>query len=370
MTLFRAVYATDDPRGSRAGRANVHRAYSRSPSQCTRRGRDERRRHVDAQHDIADQGAGIGAQKKPARGAGVLGIEMRSLARCPAQCCGEDLPAAPARLRLFPAATLALTLLAALLVLTMVHAAFAARRRLVLPLSAKPISVQVQEKSASKSAPKPASSWLPLHLSWETLPPPPVSSASSHVPRAGPVRHPEPALATRPRVEAPLPAIYASPTPVSMAKMIMNRHTYRRPCPSLSRASPSASSRRARTPPTTVSRERVAAFSSRHLMAPSRPALLPSGLRSEARSPPHLASGSAPPRVPELPRAPQIQHLRPPAMCGSLALSRSRGSVAASRPFRSASASVSVPRRYVISPRRWLESAERTTLRLDGEAHI
>ncbi|KAJ6575639.1 hypothetical protein DFH09DRAFT_1078595 [Mycena vulgaris] len=115
----------------------------------------------------------------------------------------QDLLAVPARLRLFLAATLALTLLAALLVLTIVRAAVAARRRLALPLRAKPVQAQVQEKSAPKSALKPASSWLPLHLSYETLPPPPASSASSPVPHACPVRRPEPALAARPRVETP-----------------------------------------------------------------------------------------------------------------------------------------------------------------------
>ncbi|KAJ6575630.1 hypothetical protein DFH09DRAFT_1311690 [Mycena vulgaris] len=186
----------------------------------------------------------------------------------------QVLPAAPARLKLFPAATLALT---------------SSPRSSCSPF-AKAIQVQVQEKSTPKSAPKPASSWLPLRLSWETLPPPPASSASSHVSRAGPVRHPEPALATRPRVEAPLPAIYESHTPVSMAKMIMTRHvriifafsllyfilfssaapavlfcstscydptlvssqqTCRRPSPSPSRVS--SSSRRTRTPPARVS---------------------------------------------------------------------------------------------------------------------
>ncbi|KAJ6575697.1 hypothetical protein DFH09DRAFT_1311746 [Mycena vulgaris] len=137
------------------------------------------------------------------------------------------LPTAPARLRLSPGVTptVALTLLAAVLVLAVVRAAAAAHRRLALPLSAKAIQVQAPEKSTPKTSPKPASSWLPLRLSWETLPPPPASSASaSPLPRAGPVRRPEPALASRPRVEAPLPAIYESQTPVSMAKMIMNRH--------------------------------------------------------------------------------------------------------------------------------------------------
>ncbi|KAJ6569759.1 hypothetical protein DFH09DRAFT_1080486 [Mycena vulgaris] len=104
----------------------------------------------------------------------------------------QVLPATPARLRLFPAVTLALTLLAALLVLAVARAAVAAvaaRSSLALPLSAKAIQVQrVQEKSAPKTqTSKPASSWLPLRLSSETLPPPPASSAFSHVPRAGPV---------------------------------------------------------------------------------------------------------------------------------------------------------------------------------------
>ncbi|KAF7366971.1 hypothetical protein MSAN_00955800 [Mycena sanguinolenta] len=43
-------------------------------------------------------------------------------------------------------------------------------------------------------------------------------------------------LAIRPKIQAPLPAIYESKTPVSMAKMIMSRHTYRPPA---ARRSPS-----------------------------------------------------------------------------------------------------------------------------------
>ncbi|KAJ6575674.1 hypothetical protein DFH09DRAFT_1311730 [Mycena vulgaris] len=106
----------------------------------------------------------------------------------------QVLPAAPARLRLFPAASLALTLLAAVLVLAVVRAAAAARRHLALPLSAKAIQVQVQQKSRPETSAKPASSWLPLRLSWKTLPPPLAAFASSHVPRRP---HPPP------RVEAP-----------------------------------------------------------------------------------------------------------------------------------------------------------------------
>ncbi|KAJ6575643.1 hypothetical protein DFH09DRAFT_1311701 [Mycena vulgaris] len=68
-------------------------------------------------------------------------------------------PAAPARLRLFPAATLALTLLAALTVLTaplflaVMRAAVAARRRLALPLSGAK-AIQVQENSSPKNKPQ------------------------------------------------------------------------------------------------------------------------------------------------------------------------------------------------------------------------
>ncbi|KAJ7107588.1 hypothetical protein C8R44DRAFT_804811 [Mycena epipterygia] len=88
---------------------------------------------------------------------------------------------------------------------------------------------------------------LPLRLSWETLQlglplmtqlkdekttPAPVEAKAPAPPRGritAAVSRPEPARAARPRIEAPLPAIYESQTPVSMAKMIMSRHTYRAP---------------------------------------------------------------------------------------------------------------------------------------------
>ncbi|KAJ6509605.1 hypothetical protein DFH09DRAFT_1361826 [Mycena vulgaris] len=118
----------------------------------------------------------------------------------------RDLPAAAARLRLRLRASPPLS-----------RSTPSPRCRLALPISAK--AIQVQEKSAAKTTqtPKPASSWLPLCLPWVTLPPPPASSASaSPLPHAGPVRRPDPALASRPRVE--------HPTSVSMAQMIMHRH--------------------------------------------------------------------------------------------------------------------------------------------------
>ncbi|KAJ6569734.1 hypothetical protein DFH09DRAFT_1313523 [Mycena vulgaris] len=246
-----------------------------------------------------------------------------------------DLLAIQPRLRLFPAATLALTLLAALLVLAGVRATVAARRRLALPLSVKAIQVQVQEKITPKSAPKPASSWSPLRLSWETLPPPPASSPQPHVPRAGPVRRPEPALVSRPRAEAPLPAIYESPTPVSMAKMIMNRHTYRRPSPSPSR--PSSSSRRARSPPASVSRTDCTPIRAMGHACPSHSFRFAFLVRRVTFPHPddlaHAARARRPTRAADVPRAPQIQHLREPAsrLRRVFALAQLRRSIASAR---------------------------------------
>ncbi|KAJ7616503.1 hypothetical protein FB45DRAFT_934361 [Roridomyces roridus] len=85
-----------------------------------------------------------------------------------------------------------------------------------------------KEMTTIKAAtPRPVTATLPL--------PTPQGRAPS---RAGPVRRPEPALAphTQVDVEAPLPALFDCQTPVSMAKIIMSRHTYRRPSPHPSRA--------------------------------------------------------------------------------------------------------------------------------------
>ncbi|KAJ6471002.1 hypothetical protein C8R45DRAFT_1015141 [Mycena sanguinolenta] len=76
---------------------------------------------------------------------------------------------------------------------------------------------------------------LPITLSGPPAPP----MRGRHVYRGGrgvgfnlSTRRPEAALATKPRVEAPLPAIYESETPASMAKMIMSRHVRPLPLPS------------------------------------------------------------------------------------------------------------------------------------------
>ncbi|KAF9238063.1 hypothetical protein BU15DRAFT_75459 [Melanogaster broomeanus] len=50
------------------------------------------------------------------------------------------------------------------------------------------------------------------------------------------------------------PTLYESPVPLSMAKIIMSRHTFRRPNPNRSRRTSLASSSRATTPPQTPSR--------------------------------------------------------------------------------------------------------------------
>jgi hypothetical protein len=129
------------------------------------------------------------------------------------------------------------------------------------------------EKATATASPTPASkprrSWLPLALSWETLPltatlpitlsPPPPAMRGRHVCRGGRgvgLTRPEAARirAVAP-VECPPAAIYESQTPVSMAKMIMSRHvrcfplclsysrpdtlikTFRRPSPAPRRAS-------------------------------------------------------------------------------------------------------------------------------------
>ncbi|KAJ7604672.1 hypothetical protein DFH06DRAFT_1253796 [Mycena polygramma] len=182
---------------------------------------------------------------------------------------------------------LALALLATLTLLLLVRSVL---RAFVLP---KVFSSSSSSSSASPPRPRistrtlppaPAkrTSWLGL-FSWETLPlPVPAVSASDLTIPIALNAVPPPAMRGRhvyrggrgvgfaaPRaranIEAPLPAIYESQTPVSMAKMIMSRHTYRRPTPpspapapapkrSASAPSPASSSsaagRRPPSPPT------------------------------------------------------------------------------------------------------------------------
>ncbi|KAJ6470999.1 hypothetical protein C8R45DRAFT_421928 [Mycena sanguinolenta] len=159
---------------------------------------------------------------------------------------------------------LGLTLLATLLVFVLV------RRLLVSRFGVKkaaPIAVPAVEKPSPSSLEggEKRSSWLPslnvnvnvnvnhgITTLAESLPitlngPPAPPIRGRHVYRGGrgvgfnvSTRRPEAALATKQRVEAPLPAIYEPETPVSMAKMIMSRHTYRAPSPHAPRRSPAA----------------------------------------------------------------------------------------------------------------------------------
>ncbi|KAJ7842581.1 hypothetical protein B0H13DRAFT_2098582 [Mycena leptocephala] len=120
----------------------------------------------------------------------------------------------------------------------------------------------------AKPAPETKRTWLGGVFSFQTLPtltlelptlpitlspPPPPAMRGRHVYRGGRgvgfanPRRPEAALSARTMsVEAPLPAIYESQTPVSMAKMIMSRHTYRSPAPR--RAASTSSARRPPSP--------------------------------------------------------------------------------------------------------------------------
>ncbi|KAJ6587956.1 hypothetical protein B0H19DRAFT_1097561 [Mycena capillaripes] len=175
---------------------------------------------------------------------------------------------------------LPLTLAATLTVFLLVRAVLARGRSTKatsLPAALAADKAPVADKSAPADKPAPKS-WLGGLLSWETLPPlslsasfdvlpaipialsgpgsvtgPPPAMRGRHVYRGGRgvgfVRRPEAALSARPRIEAPLPAIYESQTPVSMAKMIMSRHTHRRPSPPAPRRSASSPARRPPSPP-------------------------------------------------------------------------------------------------------------------------
>ncbi|KAJ7740496.1 hypothetical protein B0H14DRAFT_2990151 [Mycena olivaceomarginata] len=121
----------------------------------------------------------------------------------------------------FALATSPLRLTLTLLATFLISPSSAASSPLGAPPSPSPLrrraSPSGPPSSKKRAAPAPApDSELPTPLSRHTYP-------------KG-VRRPEPAFAARPRIEAPLPAIYECPTPLSMAKLIMSRHhTQRRP---------------------------------------------------------------------------------------------------------------------------------------------
>ncbi|KAJ7135154.1 hypothetical protein C8R46DRAFT_1362264 [Mycena filopes] len=147
--------------------------------------------------------------------------------------------AAPAAATWWAPLRLPLALIASIVLLALVRAVLVASFRRVH--SAK-LPVAVLEKGVPV---KSASSWLPAYFGSAPAPPAPAPASDAPRPapapapstaappasrgrpaaRAGPVRRPEPALSAHHlSVEAPLPALYACETPVSMAKMIMSRH--------------------------------------------------------------------------------------------------------------------------------------------------
>ncbi|KAJ7325811.1 hypothetical protein DFH08DRAFT_886264 [Mycena albidolilacea] len=132
---------------------------------------------------------------------------------------------------------LSLTLLATFLIFALIRRVLAAGRpALSLPLAEKRLALRAPVVVEKKSDVAPSSrTWFGLFsFSSEAAPAPAPDSElptplSRHTYPKG-VRRPEPAFAARPRIEAPLPAIYECPTPLSMAKLIMSRHhTQRRP---------------------------------------------------------------------------------------------------------------------------------------------
>ncbi|KAJ6470996.1 hypothetical protein C8R45DRAFT_421895 [Mycena sanguinolenta] len=131
---------------------------------------------------------------------------------------------------------LALTLLAILLVACAIRRLPTWRMRIG---AKKSVAVIVEKRSAAPSndseqklpSVSTLAESLPITLSGPSAP----SMRGRHVYCGGRgvgvnvTWRPEAALATKPRIEAPLPAIHESETPVSMAKMMMSRHTYRAP---------------------------------------------------------------------------------------------------------------------------------------------
>ncbi|KAF7295749.1 hypothetical protein HMN09_01117200 [Mycena chlorophos] len=193
------------------------------------------------------------------------------------------------------------SLIAALLVLALVRGLFALASLLRGRPKALAISVESEKQGSTHSTqphaapaqkhqstagdaaipakPRARARWwnglLGFSLHWETLdiprprmtlaealpitlhPPPAPAMRGRYVYRGGrgvgfarPSR-PEAALAARHVVEAPPAAIYESQTPASMAKLIMSRHTYRRPAPA-----PSAPSLTSASAPSSASTRR------------------------------------------------------------------------------------------------------------------
>ncbi|KAF8064981.1 hypothetical protein FPV67DRAFT_1500964 [Lyophyllum atratum] len=140
-----------------------------------------------------------------------------------------------------------LSFLASLVLLSFVRAAFLCLRTNVGSKAQQQVHVQVEGKSVERpqeSRPR-RSSWAWGLLTWDSLPAVslPVSLTMAQNDSNGrgvgmqqkrsqvPIQPWQPARSRRggPAFETPLPALYQSEVPASMAKMIMSRHTYRKP---------------------------------------------------------------------------------------------------------------------------------------------
>ncbi|KAG6827716.1 hypothetical protein H0H92_010689 [Tricholoma furcatifolium] len=161
----------------------------------------------------------------------------------------RQLPAGPVSIS-FPSladslpsnSSILLSLLASLVVLSFIRAACLYLRSNTGTQKQQQAQVQVQEKAADHvEESRKRSSWAWGLLRWDRLPSLPVSLTIPRNETNGvgvgmqekrPLPQPwQPVRGRRggPAFETPLPAIYQSSEPLSMAKMIMSRHTYRRP---------------------------------------------------------------------------------------------------------------------------------------------
>ena len=181
--------------------------------------------------------------------------------------------------------------------------------------SAAVVPVQAQEKSAMpqpeqlQTAEVP-SSWLWGLIRWERHHPAPSVPSSEFTnekqswPQYEPRRSPAaPGKRTGPAFARPLPTLYESDIPVSMAKMIMSRHTFRRPTsrPPPARAANTVQIQRKIPPPPTTSSS---------LTRPPSPPSPVSRSRSPSPPLPVTRSHSRSPSPPRIPPATSEEALR------------------------------------------------------------
>lgn len=133
-----------------------------------------------------------------------------------------------------------LSLLASLFLLAVIRAALLFLRTRSSSSSQKQVLVQEQPKTVGQQSSPSSSSWGLGFFTWDNLPTLPVSLKVSEndmkgrgvgfvAPQEPPVQPWQPGRRVGPSFDHPLPAVYQTDVPVSMAKMIMSRHTFRKP---------------------------------------------------------------------------------------------------------------------------------------------